>query len=214
MKHLAILFIIAAAFLWTSCTKPDNQYDNNPAEAAETDGQRDKDNAETNEEAEADTAGRSGALSTNAQGRQAADEQFAMQAAEAGLAEVKLGKLAETQASTSEVKAFASMMVKDHTAANNELKDLARRKGLTLPEDCRECEQKHAELKALKGQAFDNKYTEMMVADHKDAVSKFTTESTQGKDADLKKWATDKLPTLKHHLSSAEAMNNKRTGTR
>src|SRR5688572_25905609 len=110
MKQLAILFILAAALVWTGCSKPDNQYDNNRAEAAETEGQKDKDNAETNEEAEADTAGRVGTQSANTQGRQVADEQFAMQAAEAGLAEVKFGKLAETQASSSEVKAFASMM--------------------------------------------------------------------------------------------------------
>jgi putative membrane protein len=216
MKYIATVLMLAGGLLWTSCGKPDNKYDNNRAEAAETEGQKDKDNMETNEEAEADSAGLNGSQSAqgaNAEGRQKGDQQFAMQAAEAGLAEVKLAKLAETQASSKEVKAFAAMMLKDHTAANNELKNLAQSKGVTIPADCKDCEQKVTELRALKGEAFDKKYSEMMVADHKDAVSKFTTESTMGQDADLKKWATEKLPTLKHHLSSAETLN-KGKGTR
>jgi putative membrane protein len=209
MKRVFSIAIIAGTCMM-SCEKPANRLDNNRAEAAETPGQKDKDNAETNAEAEADTLSQGGQSATGRQ-NQKPDEQFAMQAAEAGLTEVKLGTLAESQASNSEVKAFARMMVKDHTAANNELKSLAGAKGLTVPTDCEKCQQKFSELKALKGQAFDKKYIEMMVADHKDAVSKFTTQSSQGGDSELKSWAAGKLPTLKHHLSSAESLNKQTT---
>lgn len=196
--------MIAFALVAMQCnTKSSDNYDNNRAEAAETEGQRDKDNAETNEEAERDTAGIRSATGIN---RESDDQQFAMKAAEAGLTEVRLGELAVNRAQASNVKEFARRMVEDHTTANNELKNLARTKNITLPTDCK-CQSKVDELSNLSGQAFDSRYTEMMVADHEKAVQDFKTESSQGKDNDLKSWAAQKLPLLEHHLSMAKTMS-------
>src|SRR5690349_4279772 len=63
------------------------------------------------------------------------DESFYKQAAEAGTAEVEEGNLAMSKASSQDVKDFASMMVKDHTAANNKLKRIAESKGVKLPSE-------------------------------------------------------------------------------
>jgi putative membrane protein len=206
MKRTFLIIAITGICLF-NCGKPEHQQDNNPAEAAESEGQKDKDNAETIAEAEADAADQPGAARQNTK----PDQQFAMEAAEAGLTEVKLGKLAETQASNADIKAFATMMVKDHTSANTELQRLAGTKGISLPADCQNCERKYSELKELQGEAFDNRYVQMMINDHKDAVSKFTTQSTQGTDSDLKSWANAKLSTLKHHLSLAESLGKQRS---
>src|SRR5262249_37689479 len=59
--------------------------------------------------------------------------QFMTKVANVGMTEVDLGQLAQTNASSQRVKDFGSMMVRDHTAAGNTLKDLANRKGVTLP---------------------------------------------------------------------------------
>jgi putative membrane protein len=134
------------------------------------------------------------------------DETFAMTASEAGLTEVTLGKLAERKASSKGVKDFGQMMVADHNKANDELKTLAKKKGIILPGECTMCQQKIAELDKLTGKEFDKKYVEMMVADHKDVVAKFTTEASQGKDSDIKRWASEKLATIKHHLTAAEEL--------
>src|SRR3569623_1899394 len=47
---------------------------------------------------------------------------FAVKAANGGLMEVQLGEYAAKNASDKSVKDFGSMMVKDHTKANDELK--------------------------------------------------------------------------------------------
>jgi putative membrane protein len=48
----------------------------------------------------------------------------------------------------------------------------------------------------------------MMVKDHKKDIDLFEREANNGEDADLKSWASGKLPTLKHHLEMAEKMQS------
>ena len=50
-----------------------------------------------------------------------ADRQFAAKAAQGGLAEVEMGKLAQANAQNDRVKSFGERMVKDHSAANDKL---------------------------------------------------------------------------------------------
>ena len=56
------------------------------------------------------------------------DQSFVMKAAEGGLAEVELGKLAAQNATSDDVKKFGQRMVDDHGKANDELKSLAQQK--------------------------------------------------------------------------------------
>src|SRR3954464_3912536 len=51
-----------------------------------------------------------------------ADTKFAVNAADGGLMEVELGKLALANASSQQVKDFGQQMVNDHSAGNDELK--------------------------------------------------------------------------------------------
>ncbi|HWW61118.1 MAG TPA: DUF4142 domain-containing protein [Thermoanaerobaculia bacterium] len=134
-----------------------------------------------------------------------ADKSFANDAAQAGMAEVNAGNMGLQKTSNADVKAFAQRMVTDHTKANDELKQLATTKGLTLPADVND-EQKAAaaHLSGLSGAEFDKAYMDHMVADHEKAVSLFQNESTSGGDADLKSWAGTTLPTLQQHLQLAK----------
>jgi putative membrane protein len=218
MKTLVLIFILGIFAVVSGCQNRETGFDGN---AAEGPGIKRK-NSQTNEEVSKDTASLAkvarSADETATKGdhtepakttpsRHSPDREFIVQAAEAGLTEVKLGTLASEKARSPEVKKFAQMMVKDHSAANEELKKLVETRGLTLPEECQHCQDKYNELKTLKGRDFDKKYTEMMVADHKDAVTKFATETETGADPDITKWAVEKLPVLKHHLSTAESMD-------
>src|SRR5690242_8716581 len=63
----------------------------------------------------------------------AADKTFANKAAAGGLAEVELGRLAEQNAGSANVKAFGQKMVTDHTQANQELMAIAKQQNLVLP---------------------------------------------------------------------------------
>src|SRR5258705_10623930 len=61
------------------------------------------------------------------------DQKFLKEAATGGVAEVALGKLAASKASSPEVKAFAQHMVDDHGTANDRLKAAVAPQGITLP---------------------------------------------------------------------------------
>ncbi len=61
------------------------------------------------------------------------DAQFAKQAAQANLAEVKLGQLAEQNGTNSTVKDFGKRMVNDHSNAEDKLKEAVEKDNITLP---------------------------------------------------------------------------------
>lgn len=140
----------------------------------------------------------------------ASDNTFAMKAAQGGLAEVKLGTLAKDKASDPAVKSFGQQMVDDHSKANDELKQLASSKGITLPTDVDAKDQAtYDRLSKLSGAAFDKAYMRDMVMDHRADVNEFRRESQHGMDPDLKAWAAKTLPTLEHHLQMAESTDAK-----
>lgn len=132
---------------------------------------------------------------------------FAVKAADAGMAEVKLGEVAQQNASSPRVKAFGQMMVQDHSKANQELKSLASAKNVTLPDSVGEDHSKHIQdLSKKTGKDFDKDYIDMMVDGHQDVIDMFDKASKDLKDADLKAFATNTLPTLRAHLDSAKAV--------
>jgi putative membrane protein len=136
----------------------------------------------------------------------AADSTFAQKAAQGGMAEVKLGELAKDHASNQAVKTFGQRMVDDHTKANDELKSIAGKKGITLPSDLDSKDQAtYDRLSKLNGAEFDRAYITDMVKDHRTDVSEFRRESEQGQDPDLKSFAGKTLPTLEEHLKLAES---------
>ncbi|MGC3947879.1 MAG: DUF4142 domain-containing protein [Chryseolinea sp.] len=135
------------------------------------------------------------------------DKDFVMKAAEAGLLEIKAAQLAAKTSSNEQIKSFVDAMIKDHGSANAELLALAKKKSMT-PRSALSTtsEQKLKSLSSKSGAAFDKAYAEAMVKDHQAAVELFKEQAANGKDADLKQWAAEKLPTLEHHLSMAQEL--------
>jgi putative membrane protein len=135
------------------------------------------------------------------------DATFVKKASAGGLAEVKLGNIGATVGTEASVKTFGQQMVSDHTEANDKLKSIATSKGLKvatapMPAD----EQAAKKISSLKGDAFNTAFATKMVADHKKTIALFQTEADSGKDPELKAFATDTLPKLKHHLEMAQAL--------
>lgn len=139
-----------------------------------------------------------------------ADSKFMTEAAQGGMAEVKLGELAASKGATPEIKAFGQRMVVDHGKANADLKTLAAAKGVTLPTDVNS-EQKdmYDKLSKLSGAAFDSAYVKGMVEDHEKDVAEFEKESTGAVDSDVKSLAVRTLPTLKSHLEQIKTIKSK-----
>jgi putative membrane protein len=135
-----------------------------------------------------------------------ADRKFMEKAAQGGMAEVELGKLAEDKASNDQVKQFGKRMVDDHSKANDQLKSLAQSKGVTLPTEMDKSAQKERDkLAKLSGADFDREYMKHMVSDHNKDVKEFKSESKSAKDADVKSFAASTLPTLEQHLDLAKS---------
>lgn len=136
-----------------------------------------------------------------------ADEEFVAKAAQCGMAEVKLGQMATERAANADVKKFGQRMVDDHTKANKELVRVADQKKIVVPS---ELDKKHQgvidELAKLKGADFDRVYLQHMVKGHTEAVQLFENQAKNGRDAELKTFAANTLPTIKEHLEHVKKL--------
>ncbi|WP_293741109.1 DUF4142 domain-containing protein [uncultured Pedobacter sp.] len=138
-----------------------------------------------------------------------ADAKFTTQAAVGGMAEVELGKLALEKSSNPQVKEFATMMVKDHGMANTELMAIAKQKNITLPSTVDdEHKKKMEDLSKKTGTDFDKAYVSAMVDGHKSTLKLMEDESKDGKDADLKAFATKTAPIVQSHLQMINKIND------
>lgn len=136
------------------------------------------------------------------------DAKFAVEAANGGMTEVALGQLAQQKAFSPAVKEFASLMVKDHSTANEQLKALAKSKGISLPKALSDDNQRLKEkLAAKSGKDFDKAYVDAMTNDHKEDVKTFQYATKSLKDTSLKAFAINTLPVLKMHLNAVEKIH-------
>jgi putative membrane protein len=137
----------------------------------------------------------------------AADTDFILAAAQGGMTEVKLGEVAARQGTRDDVKAFGQLMVKDHTAINDNLKALAAQKSVALPDGL---DAKHQgmvdKMTALTGSEFDDAYIAGMIKGHKLDAKAFKAESASTQDANVKSFVDKSIPTVEEHLQRIKAM--------
>jgi putative membrane protein len=136
----------------------------------------------------------------------ATEKKFIEKAAQGGVAEVEMGKLAVQKAQSPDVKQFGERMVKDHSAANEKLMKLASDKGVTAANEMdSSTKREYDKLSQLSGTRFDQEYMKAMVSDHEKDVKEFQSEAQSAKDPDLKSFAQNTLPTLEEHLKLAKS---------
>jgi predicted outer membrane protein len=114
------------------------------------------------------------------------------QLAQAYLAEIALGKLAQEKAQSNEVKSFAKKMLDDHMKAQDELKQLAQSKGMSLPAEVdRQQQSVEKKLAALSGEKFDRQYmNHESTRALKDTHRLLERINSKAEDADLKSYAS------------------------
>jgi putative membrane protein len=141
-----------------------------------------------------------------------ADMNFMKEAAIGGMAEVEIGKLAQQNARSDEVKQFGSRMERDHGAANNELTTLAGNKGITLP---RQLDAKHAQLRdklaRLRGAEFDRAYMRAMTKDHDKDLKAFRRQAQSAADPDLRQFAAKTAGVVEQHDKMAHDISQSLT---
>lgn len=135
------------------------------------------------------------------------DDAFMNKAADGGMTEVELGKIAAQNGERQDVKDFGNKMTVDHSKANEDLKSVAAKKNVTLPEKpSAEHQAMIDKFSKMTGAAFDAAYIKEMVKDHVHDVGEFEKASKEAKDSELKGFVDKTLPTLKEHLQMIQGM--------
>ncbi len=201
MKKVSIVLLFAAvSFTFTAC---DNRDEKGTTDTSNSDMSRNETDSTRGDKPGDTPASR---ISTTPVDKESTD--FVLKAASGGLMEVEAGTLAQQKAKSKRVKDFGSMMVRDHSKANEELKSIASAKNINIPTAMLPAHQKHIDMMAkMSGAAFDKHYMSMMLDDHKKDVSDFKKASTGLKDDAIKSFAGKTLPTLQMHLDSAKAIH-------
>ena len=127
-----------------------------------------------------------------------ADKAFIKDAAKGGMMEVAMGRVAQKNASDSEVKNFGARMVKDHSKANEELKAIAKEENVEWP----------GKKEAGKWKS-DKDYMDAMVKDHEKDLAEFEKEAKNGSDPNVKSFADKTAKTVREHLEMAKEIDAK-----
>jgi len=148
------------------------------------------------------------------------DAQIASIVVTANQVDIDAGKLAQSTSSNAEVKKFAERMITDHTGVNKSAVDLVTKLKVT-PQDNPTSqslkaggESNLANLKTLKGAAFDKAYIDHEVVYHEqvlDAVDKTLIPSA--KNEELKALLVKVRPAFVAHLEHAKMIQSSMAGT-
>lgn len=143
-----------------------------------------------------------------AEKKDAPDRGFMMYAARDGLFHVEAGKLAVQRGSSDGVKKFGQHAIEHHTQINDELAQLAGKKGVMLPKKMSTKEREALDkIAKLSGPDFDKAYLEMEIKDHSSDLSAFQKEVKEGKDPDVKAWAAKTVSAIEEHLKMARDLS-------
>lgn len=144
-----------------------------------------------------------------------ADAQIASIVVTANQVDIDAGKLAETRASSPEVKAFGKQMVVDHTDVNKQATELVQKLGVT-PESSAISDSLEkdgaamiAKLKTLEGAAFDRVYVDNEVKYHQAVLD--TLDKTlipNAKNPELKALLVSVRPAFVSHLEHAKQLQS------
>jgi putative membrane protein len=130
------------------------------------------------------------------------DVAFVKQATESGRKEVAAAREAVPQLKNPELKRIAEMLVSDHSNANARLSKIAEAKGWPVPAP--QAVEPPASGTAISN--FDAKWTADMIAGHERSVALYRAQAQSGEDKDLRKYASDTLPTIEHHLAELRSL--------
>ena len=140
-----------------------------------------------------------------------ADRKHFREIAQANMAEVQAGKLAQSKASSDEVKKFAQHMVEDHGKMLKEQETMAQAKGVSLPKDPGKAEKSALKkLRSASGEQFDRGYMQQMVKDHEKALKLVQDTAKGAKDPELKHAAETAAPEIEKHLEMAKQIAGKK----
>ena len=130
------------------------------------------------------------------------DEAFA-----AGIAEIETSRMAIGKTSSTDIESYAVEMIKDHTDANRDLKEIAQKHDLQVSTDEQILNKaKKLMLQVQEGDSFDAAYAANQVKAHEDAIELFKQQIKDPGSPELKAFAEKYLPKLEMHLGMAKKL--------
>lgn len=147
------------------------------------------------------------AAAVEAMSKVTAAPDFIKHASMSDLFEIQSGQLAQTKAGSDNAKAFAKMLVDDHTAARQELMTLAQGAGVAAqpPQSLDARHQKLIDqLNAASGPDFDRLFGQIQAQAHREGIALFKGYAAHGDNAGIKAFAMKGVPVLEQHLQMAE----------
>ena len=98
-------------------------------------------------------------------------------------------------------------MIDDHTKMNEQMRPVAQELRVEIPtEISKKNKPPMSKMQALSGAAYDQAYIKDMVKDHKEDLSEFHMEVSNGRDVGVKNAALQASKTLSEHLQMAQQL--------
>ena len=137
-----------------------------------------------------------------------ADQKFLKEAVAGDLSEVNMGKLAQANGQSEDVKQFGEMLQTDHGQHLQKAQQMAQQMGVTPPtEPMAKAKKVYDRLSKEHGATFDKQFAKAMVKDHKEDIAKYEKEAKSKRP--LAQFAQETVPTLQKHLQTAQSIENK-----
>jgi putative membrane protein len=136
------------------------------------------------------------------------DEAFALFAASSGLAEIEGAELVLKTTQRPEVREYAQKLAREHRKSLDELRRVVAPRGLKIPPAATG---RHADMiTKLAGVAVNDRDDAFLVRfgvdAHKETIALFERHTTEGRDAELKRYAQQTLTTLREHMAAAQKL--------
>lgn len=133
--------------------------------------------------------------------------EFAIAVANTDMLVAETSKAAQSKSRNAEVKAFATMLAREHVATGGELKRWAGSSGVVLPTTSDTGTKLLIDnIANADATGFDDKYLDTVIDAHEAAISRFDTYARDGQDSALRAWAVATLPKLRTHLEQANTL--------
>ena len=208
MKHALLLSAAAVAALsLAACNKPASTTADNAASATSNAA---SDAASTTgaavNKAEDATGAAVGVTSATTLGSHDTAA-FVSNASQSDMYEIQAAQIAEKRSKNPEIKAFAKMMIKDHTASTKAMTPLVAAAGQSPAAKLDDRRQGFIDnLNKASDADFDKTYVDQQVAAHKEALDLMNGYAKDGSDAGLKGGAAKIAPTVQMHLDKITAI--------
>lgn len=135
----------------------------------------------------------------------AQDRAFLVGAHQSNLAEIAAGRVAQQKATTEVVRRHGQIFIRDHTRLDANLRQVAQRLGVRLPDAPSPAQQAAlASVSAKSGAAFDRAWLQQQLASHRASKALGQRELAQGADPTVKALASASAPVIQMHLSMLE----------